>query len=121
MVPIEARVIHFKMMKVISKATYILLLNYFTDYLDKKDKNVQEITKLGIDGPKNGKKLKNCPSKLLSWDLKIKPPIVLPTSPNISSILNEINKCQPNYVHEALNTRPFFNKQNFQKGNLTNG
>ena len=53
------------MMKKFLKATYILLKNYLVDCLDKKDKNVKEITKLGIDGPKMAKKLENGPAQIV--------------------------------------------------------
>ena len=47
------------MMKKLLKTTYILVKNYLIDFLGKRDKNVKEITKLGIVGRKNSQKAKN--------------------------------------------------------------
>ena len=52
------------MMKKLLKANYILVKNQLIDCLDKKAKNVKNITNLEIDGPKMAKKLKNGPAQI---------------------------------------------------------
>ena len=49
------------MMKKLLQVTYILVMNYLTNCLDKKVKIVNEIAKLGIDGPKNGQTAEKWP------------------------------------------------------------